>query len=118
MSERWPLHPVPREDDFLSDWVRRIAKSYGMTYRVFCLRVLKLDDNGIMYLDDDPSDPALEILSKGTGQPIEVLRGMTMPARCRQIRDAADREEPEILALYTKIARYFGKEGQWLLKYV
>jgi hypothetical protein len=116
MSDRWPLHPLPWEDEFLSEWIRRIAKSYGISYRVFCLRVLKLNDSEIMYMNDDPSEKALDILSKGTGQPIEVLREMTVPARCRQMQKGFEEGRSEYVMLYAKIAKYFGKENEWLLR--
>lgn len=66
-------------------------------------------------MNDAPSEFALEILSKGTGQPIEVLREMTVHARLRRVKKGLEEGEYEYVELYEKIAKYFGNENEWLL---
>ncbi|WP_414697039.1 TniQ family protein [Oligoflexus sp.] len=97
MSENWPLHPVPWDDELLSEWIRRIAESYGISSRIFYQKVLYLSRDEITQIDRKPGDKALEILSKGTRQPIERLREMTLPARTRRRMVALEAGDPEMV---------------------
>jgi hypothetical protein len=100
MSENWPLHPTPEKTEFLSQWIRRVAKCYGVAYPVFCRKVLHLDGDEIRNLDRQPSAKTLEILSKGTRQPIERLRELAFPEdwlHLEQEIDKAVAEDPGAL---------------------
>jgi len=109
MGESWPLHPVPWDDEILSEWIRRIAKSYGISSRVFYQKVLNMSRDEITQIDRKPSDKTLEVLSKGTRQPIERLREMTLPARSRRRMAALEAGDPEMVALHAKIQDFFAE---------
>jgi hypothetical protein len=109
MSENWPLHPVPWDDELLSAWIRRIAKSYGISSRIFYQKVLNMSRDEISQIDRKPSDRTLETLSKGTRQPIERLQEMTLPARLRRRMAALEAGDPEMVAIYAKIQDFFAE---------
>lgn len=109
MSESWPLHPVPWDDELLSEWIRRIAKSYGISSRVFYQKVLNLNGDEIAQIDRKPGDKTLEVLSNGTRQPIERLREMTLPARSRRRLAALEAGDPEMVALNAKIQDFIAE---------
>jgi hypothetical protein len=98
MSERWPLHPLPFEHDLLTRWVRRIAKEYGVSYHLFCLRILNLTREEADHLNENPSEEALGILAKGTGQPLQRLREMTWAGAMGRL-DKIVAENPEAVEL-------------------
>jgi hypothetical protein len=98
MSERWPLHPLPWELDLLTRWVRNIAQEYGLSYHAFCHRVLNLSREEADQLNENPSDKTLQILAKGSGQPLERLREMTRTGMIKkrdEMIEQAFREDPE-----------------------
>lgn len=103
------------KDEFLTEWIRRLAKSYGISYRAFCLRVLELDEMGMIYLNDYPGEKTLALLCKGTGQTVDDLREMTFPARWRQLKEGYAEHRSECLALYVKILKYAGIQSEWVL---
>lgn len=74
---RWPLHPMPREYEILSPWIRRLARAYGVTDRVFYKHALGCPAGEPMEMNAYPPTDVLERLEAGTGVPIERLRDMT-----------------------------------------
>jgi hypothetical protein len=72
--KRWPLHPKPYEHQLLYSWVEHLAEEYGVSYKIFCKRVLKLTPEEIGNLRTTLPENALLILSQGTGIPIPDLR--------------------------------------------
>lgn len=109
MNESWPLHPVPWADELLSEWIRRIAKAYGISSTIFYKKVLKLSRDEITQIDRTPGDKTLEILSKCTRQPIERLEEMTLPARLRRRMAALETGDPEMVALNEKIQDFLAE---------
>lgn len=106
MCERWPLHPVPWEFDLLARWVRKIAQEYGVSYHVFCQRVLKLSRDEADRLNENPSEEALRILSKGTGLPLEQIRGMTWEGTVGRINKLlVEAQEDDPAAFQSLMAR-------------
>lgn len=98
MSERWPRHPLPWDLDLLTRWVRKIAQEYGMSYHVFCQRVLNLSREEADRLNESPSEETLKILAKGSGQTVERLREMTLTGMIKKRNDMIERafrEDPE-----------------------
>lgn len=75
---RWPLHPKPRSKETLERYVRRLAESYGIGYKHFCLRALGIpaDDSQARQFRE-PTPELLQRLSDGTGIPVSVLEQMT-----------------------------------------
>lgn len=111
MSESWPLHPTPKMDELLSDWIGRIAASYGVSYQIFCQRVLCLSRDEMLDLDDKPCRKALEILSKGTGQSIDWLSEMTVAGRRLRAHEALQQRQrrlQEIRDLFEAIRKRSG----------
>jgi hypothetical protein len=109
MCERWPLHPAPWEFDLLARWVRKIALEYGVSYHVFCKRVLKLSKDDADQLNENPAEDTLKILSKGTGQPLERLRGMTWEGTIGRINEmlAEAQDDPVAFeAMMTRMRRH------------
>ncbi|HET9239232.1 MAG TPA: TniQ family protein [Oligoflexus sp.] len=105
MSEGWPLHPTPYDHELLSQWIRRIAKVYGVSYYDFCQRVLGLDRIERLHLDYQPSEKTLDILSKGTRQPIELLRERNVTAQSHLIEKELEKGgsgDPELIWKITK----------------
>ncbi len=78
-SQRWPLHPKPREWEVLQTWVRRIAGAYGVGYDTFLRRALGRTGPGARDLEDI-TETQLATLAVGTGVPVEQLRGMNTAA--------------------------------------
>jgi hypothetical protein len=63
----------------------------------------------ITQLDRKPGDKTLDVLSKGTRQPIERLREMTLPARSRRRMAALEAGDSEMLALNAKIQDFIAE---------
>lgn len=74
MNKRWPLHPKPKGDQLVSEWIRELANLYEINYQNFCHRVLKLTNDEAFYLSDTIPEKVLVILSNGTGISIDDLR--------------------------------------------
>lgn len=72
--KKWPLHPKLYKNELLSDWIYRIAKVYEIGYPVFCKKVLLLNSEEICDLSYFLPEKALNILSAGTGIPIDELQ--------------------------------------------
>jgi hypothetical protein len=60
MQKRWPLHPVPRPQEPLLQWVERLAAVYEMSLKSFCKRALRISSNQLYLLTDDPPKYILE----------------------------------------------------------
>jgi len=69
----WPLHPRPWEGESLSGYVRRLAETYDISFDLFCRDAIEIRPH---HLDDPPLE-TLELLSAGTGIPIERFEDMT-----------------------------------------
>lgn len=76
-ARRWPLHPMPREYEILSPWIRRLAQAYGVTDRMFYKHALGCPAGEPMEMNAYPPADVLEHLAAGTGVPIERMRDMT-----------------------------------------
>jgi hypothetical protein len=77
VSKRWPLHPQPYKNQFLYHWVKDLAAIYEVSYRKFCIDVLKLMQCEISRLDTFVPEKALAILSTSTGIALDDLRYRT-----------------------------------------
>lgn len=111
MSDSWPLHPTPYDHELLSQWIRRIASVYGVSYYDFCQRVLGLGRIERLHLDYEPGEKTLETLSKGTRQPIELLRERNVPAQSRMMEKELEKGVTGNPELIWKISKNLTGEG-------
>jgi hypothetical protein len=82
----WPLRPQPMDHERIDQWLRRVAKAYGLTAPVFCRYGLGLPQGCIRILCTDPPDEVLAALEAGTGVPAARLRNMTESALLERSR--------------------------------
>ncbi|WP_086740528.1 TniQ family protein [Erythrobacter colymbi] len=79
MSEpAWPLHPRPEDNENLRQYVERLARAYGVSFKTFCFNALNIaheDEEARLFLK--PTGEVLSRLSAGVGISIEELR--TLP---------------------------------------
>jgi hypothetical protein len=78
MNNRWPLHPLPFKEEYLSSWVRRIAGAYNLSYISFCKKVLDINLLESKNIDVLPKMSTLKILSEGTGIPLKDIKKHTL----------------------------------------
>jgi hypothetical protein len=98
MSQRWPVHPPPREFDILEHWIGELAAAYGVSKLTFCCQALGLKPQEIALLRDNPPEQALRKLEAGTGVPLQQLQDMTIHTLFRRMTQALERirqEDPE-----------------------
>ena len=76
-AKRWPLHPMPRQYEILSPWIRRLAQAYGVADRMFYKHALGCPAGEPLEMNAYPPADVLERLAVRTGVPIERLRDMT-----------------------------------------
>lgn len=88
----WPLHPKPSEYEILYRWIERLARAYGVSFRVFCRVVLGLTPEEIGDLRTILPEKALHILSNGTGVPISDLRERDLYSMFRRAQDELERD--------------------------
>jgi hypothetical protein len=72
-GERWPLHPLPGEWEVLEDYIRRLARAYGVGYDLFLRRALGRRGRGARDIEGAGFDEVAARLSAGTGVPVERL---------------------------------------------
>jgi uncharacterized C2H2 Zn-finger protein len=67
-KERWPFHPLPRPDEALSSWIKRLAQQYG--HDLYAILDRK-DFRGFRLnnIDRRPSEKLVQHLSNRTGVP-------------------------------------------------
>lgn len=73
---RWPLHPQPGEWEELEDYIRRLARAYGVGYDLFLRRALGRRGRGARDVEGAGFDGVAARLSSGTGVPVARLREM------------------------------------------
>lgn len=103
MNKKWPLHPKPKNNQFLCDWVKDLAKIYEISYPNFCKRVLMLTSEEIFDLRTSVPERVLTILSNATGIAIEELEGRDINSRHRkwekEYQESLASENPETIGL-------------------
>jgi hypothetical protein len=68
---------MPGEYEILSPWIRRLARAYGVTDRMFYKHALGCPAGEPTEMNAYPPMSVLERLEAGTGVPIKRLRDMT-----------------------------------------
>lgn len=103
MNKKWPLHPKPKDNQLLSDWIKDLAKIYEISYPNFCRRVLMLTGDEIYELRTSVPERILTILSNGTGVAIDELEGRDLNSRYKEwekeYQEGMTSENPEIISL-------------------
>lgn len=74
---RWPLHPVPRRNERLADYIRRLAGEYDVHLATFCQRALGCSVSDLERCGTDPPATMLHCLARGTGLPVQSFRNLT-----------------------------------------
>ena len=77
MSDRWPLHPSPEDQESLSSWIRRIAYAYNFTTEALQKFDLERTVLSNLELDVGPSKRLLLKLEEKTGVPFAHIWSMT-----------------------------------------
>lgn len=72
MDKRWPLHPKPRDNQLLSEWVQELADLYEVSYQNFCKKVLKLTSDEIYHFKHSAPEKALISLAGGLIFPLMI----------------------------------------------
>lgn len=75
---RWPLHPVPLDDEPLSSWLIRLADAYEMEPMAFCHDTLAWPHPSLQGLDECPSADLITTLAEHTGWSISRVEAMTL----------------------------------------
>lgn len=97
---RWPLHPLPGEWEELEDYIRRLARAYGVGYDVFLRRALDRRGVGARDIEGAGFDGVAARLSAGAGVPVARLREMRRERVMARLAEAAHAggDTPEGLA--------------------
>src|SRR5712691_10497025 len=75
---RWPLHPLPLDDELLSSWIARLARAYHLDAHTFCQAALAFQAQDVRWLDYQAPPALLATLSHKTGCPVARLVATTL----------------------------------------
>lgn len=100
ISDRWPLHPRPFEDELLSSWLWRISEEYRLTLKEFFHFFIKADFHGEWEININTSEELIEKVSTGTGINVKKIRQMTLKNLVPSLIDHLDSSK-DLLFHYT-----------------
>ena len=96
-SNRWPLHPQPREFELILTWTKRLAEAYEISTQLFFKKVLHLSKDEASNITKVIPESAVRILSTGTGVSNSEIRSMATNQTFKKIAitiEECDRENP------------------------
>src|SRR5712691_13362894 len=94
---RWPLHPLPLDDELLSSWIARLARAYHLDAHTFCQAALAFQAQDVRWLDYQPPPALLATLSHKTDAP---SHGLSPPRSAVMKVSSFPRLSPSLLMPY------------------